>query len=154
MHRALQRPIDERAIEQVYLRYCELVDSKDFTRLDEVFTADTRGDYSQAPGAGVTTDGLAALIGAMQHNLGAGSHCGATHHNVTNFRIAVDGDRATASVHYIAAHAGAGQRALDRYVMWGEYDGTLVRTPAGWRNSMRVCTHAVSQGDPALVSRG
>ena len=141
----------ERAIERVYVRYCELVDAKAFARLGEVFTPDTRGDYTQALGEGVVTEGLAMLVAAMEANLGAESHCGATHHNVTNFRIAIEGDAATARVHYIAAHAGAGTLAGRDYVMWGEYDDRLVRTTQGWRISERVYTLAVSTGEPAIV---
>jgi hypothetical protein len=118
-----------------------------------VFTADTRGDYSQALGEGVTTDGLPVLIAAMHHNLGPDSHCGATHHNVTNFRIAVEGDNARARAHFIAAHAGEGPHVGQNYVMWGEYADLLVRTAQGWRVVDRTYTLAVSQGDPAMVSR-
>lgn len=150
----LARLLDERAIERVYVRYCELVDAKDFARLGEVFTPDTRGDYTQALGEGVVTEGLAMLVAAMEANLGTGSHCGATHHNVTNFRIAVEGDAATAKVHYIAAHAGAGALAPRHYAMWGGYDDRLVRTAKGWRVSERIYTLAVSTGDPAVVGGG
>ncbi|MDP3674914.1 MAG: nuclear transport factor 2 family protein [Novosphingobium sp.] len=150
----LTRLFDERAIERLYVRYCELVDAKDFARLDEVFTPDTRGDYTQALGEGVVTEGLAMLVAAMEANLGAGSHCGATHHNVTNFDIAVEGDAATAQVHYIAAHAGVGALAGRHYTMWGEYDDHLVRTEEGWRVSERIYTLAVATGDPAVVAGG
>lgn len=150
----LARLVDERAIETVYVRYCELVDGKEFDRLDEVFAEDSRGDYSQALGPGVVIEGLPALVSAMHANLGVESSCGATHHNVTNFRIAVDGDAASAKVHYIAAHAGAGELTGRDYVMWGEYDDELVRTPVGWRVSQRVYTLAVATGDPAIVRGG
>jgi len=146
--------IDERAIQHVYMRYCDIVDAKSFDRLDEVFTRDTRGDYTQALGPGVVTEGLDQIIGAMKANLGAHSHCGATHHNVTNFRIDVDGDTATAKVHFIAAHAGTGTKAGSSYTMWGEYDDTLVRTPDGWRVKDRRYTLAVSEGDPDIVRGG
>ncbi len=150
---ALTRIVEERAIEQIYIRYCELIDSKDFDRLDEVFTDDTRGDYSQALGDGVVTEGLAMLIGAMHANLGARSSCGATHHNVTNFRITVEGaTSARARVHYIAAHCGTGAHQGADYTMWGEYDDRLVRTASGWRVRDRIYTCSVRQGDPAIVS--
>lgn len=145
---------DERAIVAVYQRYCDLVDAKDFDKLDEVFTAETVGDYTQAMGPGVVTKGLAALIAAMHANLGAQSACGATHHNVTNFRIAVDGDTAQAKVHYIAAHAGTGRFAGQDYVMWGEYTDRLSRTTAGWRIEHRIYTLALSTGNPAIVAGG
>lgn len=148
----LQTLIDERAIQHVYMRYCDLVDAKAFDRLSEVFTPDTRGDYTQALGPGVTTEGLDVLIGAMHANLGAHSACGTTHHNVTNFRISVSGDTADAKVHYIAAHAGAGPLIGKSYVMWGEYEDRLVRTPEGWRVKDRVYTLSCFDGDPAIVS--
>jgi SnoaL-like domain len=150
----LQMLLDERAIAHVYMRYCDLVDSKAFDQLGEVFTTDTRGDYSQALGPGVITEGLDAIIGAMHANLGSHSLCGATHHNVTNFRIVVTGDTAMAKVHYIAAHAGLGRLAGKSYVMWGEYSDQLVRTPGGWRVKDRVYTLSCSDGDPAIVAGG
>ena len=149
-----RRLVDERAIEAVYVRYCELIDGKDFDRLDEVFTAETRGDYSQALGPGVVIVGLPALVAAMHANLGEGSSCGSTHHNVTNFRIAVERNEATAKVHYIAAHSGVGAHAGADYTMWGEYADRLVRTAKGWRIADRVYTLAVATGDPAVVAGG
>lgn len=148
----LEQLLDERAIQHVYMRYCDLVDAKDFDRLDEVFTPDTDHDYSQALGEGVVTQGLAAIVGAMHANLGADSLCGATHHNVTNFRIAVDGDTAQARVHYIAAHAGTGALVGHTYVMWGEYADALERTAQGWRVQNRVYTLSCFEGDPAIVA--
>lgn len=150
----LQTLADERDIQRVYMRYCDLVDAKEFDWLGEVFTTDTRGDYTQALGPDVVTEGLDAIIGAMHANLGAHSHCGATHHNVTNFRITVEGDMAHARVHYIAAHAGAGPLAGKNYTMWGEYSDVLVRTQQGWRISERTYTLALAEGEPAIVSGG
>jgi 3-phenylpropionate/cinnamic acid dioxygenase small subunit len=148
----LQTLNDERAIQHIYMLYCDLVDAKDFDRLGEVFTADTHGDYSQALGEGVVTEGLEAIIGAMHANLGTHSACGTTHHNVTNFRIAVEGDTARAKVHYIAAHAGAGPLEGKSYVMWGEYADLLVRTASGWRVKDRIYALSCREGDPAIVS--
>ena len=146
--------IDERAIQRVYMLYCDLVDTKDFDRLGEVFTDDTHHDYTQALGEGVITDGVEMIIGAMHANLGAHSLCAATHHNVTNFRIDVAGDTAQAKVHYIAAHSGAGRLLGKSYTMWGEYADELVRTSRGWRVKDRVYTVACVEGDPAIVQGG
>ena len=129
---------DYRAIEQIYVRYCELVDEKQFDLMGDVFTPDCRGDYSQSLGEGVITPDLATLIGAMHHNLGAGSQCGPTHHNVGNFRIKLDGDKASAKVHYYAVHEGLGAHQGEVFSMWGEYRDDLIRTPAGWRVADRV----------------
>lgn len=148
---SLQMLLDERAIQQVYIRYCEIVDGKTFDDLHEVFVADATGDYTQALGPGVISPDRASLIASMHANLGPNSNCGATHHNVGNFRIAVDGDSARAKVHYYAVHLGQGDFPGALYSMWGQYDDVLVRTPDGWRVKARVYTCALSQG-PVVTS--
>ncbi|MEM8695979.1 MAG: nuclear transport factor 2 family protein [Pseudomonadota bacterium] len=137
---------DCRAIEQVYIRYCELVDTKQFDGMDEVFTTDCRGDYTQALGEGVITPDRASLIAAMHANLGEGSQCGPTHHNVGNFRIALDGDGARAKVHYYAVHLGRGEHEGAIYSMWGEYRDRLTRTDDGWRVADRVYICTMTDG--------
>lgn len=138
--------LDLRAIEQVYVRYCEIVDSKQFEAMDEVFVEDAVGDYTQSLGPGVISPNRASLIASLHQNLGANSNCGPTHHNVGNFRISVDGDTARAKVHYYAEHKGQHDFAGEQYSMWGQYDDELVRTPAGWRVKHRVYTCTMSRG--------
>ena len=142
---------DHHAIEQIYVRYCELVDAKQFDRLGDCFTEDTAHDYTRSL-PGVTLEGLAPLIASMHWNLGDGSHCGATHHNVGNFRIQVDGDRARAKVNYYAVHRGVGRHEGALYSMWGLYDDELVRTPAGWRVARRIYSSSLTEG-PVVTSR-
>ncbi len=142
---------DVRAIEQVYVHYCELVDAKAFDRLGEVFTPDTWHDYTRSL-PGVYVEGLAALVASMHHNLGEGSNCGATHHNVGNFRVHPTGDRARAKVNYHAVHRGVGRHAGALYAMWGLYDDELVRTPAGWRVQRRIYSSILTEG-PAVTTR-
>ena len=143
---------DIRAIEQLYVRYCELVDGKQFDAMEEIFAEDAPGDYSQALGEGAIMPDRAALVAAMHANLGEHSHCGATHHNVGNFRIVLDGDRAQAKVHYYAVHRGAGEYAGEIYSMWGEYRDRLVRTKDGWRVANRVYICTMTQGPPEIVA--
>ena len=140
------------AIQQVYMRYCEIVDAKDFDRMDEVFTADCTGDYTQALGPGVISPDRASLIASMHANLGPHSSCGATHHNVLNFRIAVDGDRATGKVNYYAVHRGRGRLEGALYAMWGLYSDDLIRTESGWRVAKRVYTVALTDGPSDVVA--
>lgn len=144
--------IDKDAIAQVYVRYCEIVDSKDFDRMDEVFTEDAVGDYTQALGPGVISPNRASLIASMHANLGPQSNCGATHHNVLNFRIHSAGDTATAKVHYYAVHRGRAAQDGALYSMWGQYADNLVRTDAGWRVARRVYTVALTEGPSAVVA--
>jgi hypothetical protein len=148
---SLQYLIDKHAIEQVYIRYCEIVDSKTFDAMDEVFTADATGDYTQALGPGVVSPDRASLIASMHANLGPDSNCGPTHHNVGNFRIAVDGAAARAKVHYYAEHLGQGDFPDALYSMWGQYEDELIRTPDGWRVKARVYKCFISRG-PVVTS--
>lgn len=142
---------DCHAIRQVYIRYCEIVDLKDFDRMVEVFTEDTVGDYTSLR-PGDLRIGIRPLIDRMHMNLGKGSNCGATHHNVGNFRIQVDGDRARAKVYYYALHRGLGRFAGALYSMWGQYDDELVRTADGWRVKKRLYQSMLRDG-PMVTSR-
>lgn len=148
---SLQFVMDKHAIEQVYIRYCEIVDTKTFDAMDEVFTEDATGDYTQALGPGVISPNRASLIASMHANLGPDSNCGPTHHNVGNFRISVEGDTARAKVHYHAQHLGQGDFPGELYSMWGQYEDDLVRTPAGWRVKARVYKCFIARG-PVVTS--
>jgi 3-phenylpropionate/cinnamic acid dioxygenase small subunit len=139
------------AIQQVYIRYCELIDTKDFDRLTEVFTADTHHDYSQAYGPGIEFTGFSFLLERLHRRLGAGSNCGATHHNVDNFRIVVNGNTAKAKVNFYAVHRGIQQLEGALYSMWGVYDDDLVRTPQGWRIADRRYLVNLTEG-PVVTS--
>ena len=143
---------DERALRLVYLRYCDIIDAKDFDRLDEVFTPDCVGDYRSTNG--LVQEGLAPLVRHLHTVMGAGSNCGPTHHNVMNFRFDIDGDRATGVVHFYAVHRGRGPAAGGLYMVWGRYEDALVRTGDGWRVSGRRYTNDVTDGDRNVIGRG
>lgn len=144
---------DMRAIEQVYVRYCEIVDSKTFDAMDMVFTEDCVGDYTQALGPGVISPNRASLIQSMHHNLGPGSNCGPTQHNVGNFRIMIDGDKAHAKVYYYAVHRGVGAFDGVLYSMWGQYEDDLLRTSDGWRVRARRYTAMLTEGPAGVTFR-
>ncbi len=62
----------------------------------------------------------------------------ATHHAITNHRIAVDGDRATIRAHIRAEHWAPLEVAAGGPSCWlvvGFYDNVAVRTREGWRLS-------------------
>jgi len=142
------------AIQQVYVRYCEIVDSKQFEHMVEVFTPDTVGDYTQAYGPGVVMNGVQVTISLMQRNLGELSNCGPTHHNVGNFRIRVHGNTATARVNFYAVHRGIRDYPGARYSMWGEYDDDLVLTLAGWRVKNRRYSISLREGPNVCSAPG
>jgi hypothetical protein len=143
---------DERAIRCVYLDYCDAIDEKRFGDLDQVFTADCEGDYRDTHGQ--VLHGLAPLVERLHRNMGPGSTCGGTHHNVLNFRINSDSRHASASVHFYAVHEGIGPMAGRLYSVWGRYEDELTRTSAGWRISRRRYRNFVTDGDKAVIRRG
>jgi SnoaL-like domain len=143
---------DERAIQRVYLDYCDAIDEKRFDDLDQVFTADCEGDYRDSHGR--VFHGLAPLVDGLHRNMGPDGTCGGTHHNVLNFRIDSDGDHAAASVHFYAVHQGTGAMVGRLYSVWGRYEDELTRTSAGWRISKRRYRNFVTHGDKAVIRRG
>jgi 3-phenylpropionate/cinnamic acid dioxygenase small subunit len=150
---SLEYLMEKDAIEQVYIRYCEIVDAKSFDDMHEVFTPECQGDYTQSLGPGVISPNRASLIASMHANLGPDSNCGATHHNVLNFRIKVDGDTAKAKVQYYAVHRGRADFEGALYSMWGLYDDDLIRTADGWRVANRVYSCYLSEGPQGVTSK-
>jgi 3-phenylpropionate/cinnamic acid dioxygenase small subunit len=149
---SLQELNDEREISLVYFTYCDIIDAKDFDRLTEVFTADAAQDYGSSMGEAGIMRGTAPLIAGAHKHMGQGSNCGATHHNVGNFRIKLSGDTAKAKVHYYAVHRGARKLAGILYSMWGEYQDDLIRTPAGWRVCNRLYLPMLTEGEPCTYT--
>jgi hypothetical protein len=144
---------DKHAIEQVYILYCDAIDTKTFDRLVGVFTPDTIGDYSTLYGGAETLrKGRDEIIRRMHWGLGVGSNCGATHHTVGNFIVEVTGDTARAQVNYTAMHRGVGRLEGALYQMWGQYQDELVRTPEGWRVSRRRYISMLREG-PVVTMR-
>jgi hypothetical protein len=142
---------DKHEIEQVYILYCDLVDHKQFDGMTGVFTHDAVQDYSAAYNNVV--HGVEPLIAQMHANLGEGSNCGPTHHNVVNFRVTVDGDTAESRAHYYAVHKGLNAYDGQVYSMWGEYHDFWLRTPQGWRVNKRFYSVFLTEGPHQVCSR-
>lgn len=79
----------------------------------------------------------------------------ATHHAITNHRIAVEGDRATIRAHVRAEHWIDPDLAPGGPACWlvvGFYDNIAERTPEGWRLRSVTLT-AVHQENEQLVTQ-
>ena len=150
---SLEYLIAKDRIERLYVRYCEIVDNKTFDDMTSIFVADYVGRYAHRGAPVIESFGVASLIEKMHENLGAGSNCGPTHHNVGNFRIEVAGNEAAANVHYYAEHLGVNAFEGELYSMWGEYDDDLVNTAEGWRVKNRRYRCFFHRG-PIVTSRG
>ena len=140
---------DRHEIEQTVYRWCEIVDTKDFDNLHDVFTEGAIGDYTETNGK--LMHGLAPFVEHMKTNLGTGSNCGVTQHNALNFRIRLDGDRATSKANFYAVHQGVRDRAGDTYTCWGQYEDDWIRTPDGWRITRRKYRTYMKEGHNGVV---
>jgi hypothetical protein len=147
----LEQLADERAIERVYCRYCDIIDAKDFARLDEVFTADCVGDYRSTNGK--IMEGLTPLVEHVTRGMGPGSDCGATHHNCFNIRVELDGETARSRAHFYAVHEGVNRCAGEHYTCWGEYTDDWIRGPEGWRVCRRHYRNFLVDGTVDVVRK-
>lgn len=135
---------DRREIEAVLMRYAQLLDTKRYARLIEVFTPEATAHYVGM----AECKGVESIIGLVS---GVLDRCGNTQHLLGNVQIDVQGDKATSSCYLQAIHVGLGDYSDRLLIVWGEYRDQLVRTPAGWRISYRELTTLHSQGDIGLA---
>ena len=134
---------DRLAIQDLLARYADIVDGRDFDRLDELFTADAHIDYT-ATGAiagdldatkRFLRDALAAFV-RSQHMMGLPV-------------ISIDGDRATARTpchNPMVLDNGDGTASV--WLIGIRYEDELVRTSGGWRIRRRSLqrVYAVTTG--------
>ncbi|NMF96371.1 nuclear transport factor 2 family protein [Aromatoleum toluolicum] len=117
---------DQRDIEQILIRYAVDLDEHQWAGLDEVFVPEATATYH---GIGDFTgrDGIRNMVRS------ALERCGRTQHLLGNYRIIIDGDKATAKCYLQAIHLGLGDYAQNIMTVWGEYRDRLERRPEGWR---------------------
>lgn len=137
---------DRFAIIETLDRYAECLDARDWPRLAEVFTEDVDVDFEAWH-----EQGLETVTGIIRSYLDG---CGPSQHLLGNYRIRLDGDRASSRCYGRVMHMGRDAHAGKTYESWIEYADDLVRTPAGWRSRKRVARACMHQGDPSLLGPG
>lgn len=120
----LARLADERAIERMVLDYAAFNDAGDWQAVAAMYAPEGRMSRPTAPDAFI--EGAEAILAAFLARPARKSR-----HIVSNVRVDVDGDRATASSQ-ILLFTAAGQPPLV-----GSYADKLVRTAGGWRFAER-----------------
>ena len=125
---------DRFEIQDLVFRYAELVDSKQFDSLREVFTEDAFVDYSAMGGSvGNLEDTLAFLRAAVTAEVFP--H---TQHLNANIQIKVDGDRATGRVMFFnPMHMAVSAEQKHMFFLGLWYLDEYRRTAKGWRISRR-----------------
>jgi SnoaL-like domain len=115
-------------------RYAAIPDTNDFDVLPStVFTDPVTMDFESLGRPPARTFSLAPLMALFRVTLASFT---ATHHAITNHRVAVDGDRATIRAHVRAEHWLRPDLVESGPTCWlvvGFYDDAAVRTAAGWR---------------------
>lgn len=137
---------DHRAIVRLLDRYAEAVDRRDFGLLESIFAPDIEYDFGEW-----VARSRDEAIAVMRRYLDG---CGPTQHLLGNYRVDVDGDRATSRVYVRAFHVGIGAAAGRTYEMGGEYRDEWVRTPDGWRSRRRFGRAFWETGSRSVLGPG
>jgi ketosteroid isomerase-like protein len=132
---------DRLAVEDVVVRYFELVDAKAWDRMDEVFTDDTTARWTPE----VLVQGRDRIVAATRHMIASDEIV--THHLVAAMTPVVDGDTAEVTVRVRAMHHGVGARDGKFYESLGVQPTRLARTPDGWRIAHHEWIATVKLGD-------
>lgn len=126
--------LDDRIeIQDLLVRYCHVLDDRDWSALPSLFTADAVLDFTAFGGPRC---GVAALADFLR---GVALQVPAWQHTVSTLLLTVDGDRiksrCAAQVMMISTNDDGSDRVLFSG-LW--YRDTLARTPQGWRIAERI----------------
>ncbi len=124
-------------------RYAECLDTRDWPGLADVFTEDVEMDFEiwQATSLDAVREHVRSFLGG----------CGPSQHLLGNYRIELDGDRATSRCYCRVMHHGRGAHEGKQYEVYIEYADAWRRTDAGWRSVQRVSRVQMQHGDPSLL---
>lgn len=139
----LEQLLLERELHLVLVRYARLCDERDWSLIDQVFSADASASYG-----GRALPDRAAILTMLRDNLGG---CGPTQHLLGNLQVEITGDAVTSRIEVRAAHRGAGAKKADTYECMGHYQDRWTRTPDGWRIAHRRMVVAFEYGSRTLL---
>lgn len=132
------------AIVNVVNLYPIAVDSQRWELFDGVFTEDAKTDFG-GPAVFEGREAIKQVFDAIHAPFEATQHATRGHH------VAVDGDRATCLSYVHARFIRTVGEGGNMFESAGWYDDRLVRTPDGWRISLRTCRTLWSGGNPAVL---
>ena len=135
--------LDKQQIEELLVGYAAAVDGKNPKAFDEVFVPDATAYY----GFGDTLKGRPAIVDFISGTMGKVS---GSQHLVGNFRINLDGDKATSTCAIQAILVGVGDYKGQSVMLWGEYRDRMERRPEGWRIVHRELAAFHATGDIGL----
>lgn len=130
---SLQQISDRLEIQDLCWHYAELIDSKQFDALRDVFTEDAHIDYSCFGGAVGNREEIIAFLKEAFTMFPNSQHLNA------NMQVKLDGDTASGRIMCFNPQEislGEGQDTTFMLGLW--YVDNYVRTPGGWRIQKRV----------------
>ncbi|MEE8601455.1 nuclear transport factor 2 family protein [Euzebya tangerina] len=119
----VQELLDQRAIEQVFVRYFDRVDAKDHEGAAALFAEDCEFDIMTGQVV-LGRERYARLLRAVLAQYGATSHA------VSNFLIRVDGDVAHSVAYVHAVHRMVEDGRI--WQLWARIEDDLERRDEGW----------------------
>jgi hypothetical protein len=143
---------DRDELVELMSRYANVPDTQNWDELPRSVLCDEFTCDFSALGAPVTTISRAAWCQRTRQLFVVWT---ATHHAITNHRIAIDGDRATIRAHVRAEHWARPDVAAGGPSCWlvvGFYDNVAVRTHEGWRLSSITLTLAHQENEALLAA--
>lgn len=141
--KTLQDLLLERELHQVLIGYARLCDGRDWTLMEQVFSADASATY----GGRALPDG-AAILAMLRNNLGG---CGPTQHLLGNLQVWVEDEQVNSRIEVRASHRGTGEKKELTYDCMGHYQDRWTRTPQGWRIAHRAMTVTLEFGSRQVL---
>jgi 3-phenylpropionate/cinnamic acid dioxygenase small subunit len=140
----LQYLLDLEEIRSLLLEYGTTLDNRDLAAYSRLFAQN--GKWT-GPFVGSAT-GPAAILALLEKNLPAvaGEKPSGAHHLMTNMRIEMDGDRATAWSRW--TYIVPGPKREPTLLLSGHYDDVLAREGGRWRFQSRVVSGDLPGEDP------
>lgn len=137
---------DHLEIRDVLTRYATALDSGEWELLSDVFTADGVAEFGDLGGRHEGVGAIAAFVRSVLEGLDASQHL------IGNESVLLDGDRAKARCYFQAQHFVVSANGGNCYLVGGTYEDELVRTPAGWRISLRRLVPTWFDGNAGVVA--
>lgn len=139
---------DRLAIIELIGRLVLLLDARDWSALEQVFTDPVYSDRTSLLGGQPVTLSVAEFVDGWRQTL---QNLDAVHHMITCHVITLDGDQATCAANMQGTHVFANASGGPIWTVGGRHDYQLVRTPDGWRIAGLTFTIQWATGNMHIV---
>jgi SnoaL-like domain len=140
---------DRLAILELTARLALLVDARDWSALEGLFTNPVYSDRTSLFGGEPQTGSPGELVGGLRQALG---NLDATHHLIACQVISLDGDQATSAANMQGTHVFANASGGPVRTVVGRHDYELKRTADGWRIAGLTFTLQWASGNEHILT--